>query len=883
MDIGFIDTEILQLEARHQLGEVEFRLTAGTSHVEHGMSNNLLRPTPDLGDAPAPWMAGDDARRTLADADGRELDVRAILPALGGTLELGLGWREEHHDARVGDPDSPPFVDSFVDARLDVTTAFADWQRSLGNRTGLRAGLRLVRTGADADPVNAFPATLVDAAPGAWPMGTPPRAIHTLRERFNAADRDRTDTELDWSLALEHRLDTHLTLTGTLARRSRAASFQERFLWLPMEATSGLADGNTYVGDPALDPEVSRIAGVALHWQTSRLEATLEGYWREIDGAILGVPATDPLVIGVSGGMGDPSAAAFAATDASIRGIEASVGWQLADHWRLDAGLAWQRGERTAGEDDPLWRIAPPNASLTLGWNAGFGHWRLTQELVARGDRLSRIQLDDPANPVNEFTETAGYGLTHLRSDWALMRGLRLTLGVDNLFDREHVAPLAGFNRAEGNVVPSGARPRAGAQPVSCACSIVPGPGTAPAGRRRARQDPSSVLPQSAVPGPLFGKRHGSVRASRPRLGPAPALGTRHGGVRVLHRPRLLPLLSRAAAPRLLALEQGHVHPAGGADHDQCGAQRLPQGPVRRPAAGRPVRPRRPGRRLVRAAQRPCPDRGRDLVLAGVGAEAALGLDAGRGDGGRHQLQPPLPGRPRPGGRAGGARSRHRQPVPVPVAASPLPRLARPGRAHPAGHDRLRGAGAAAAAGRHLTGRAASSRWARAPRRVRGPVRRLDRHAHVPAACRLAARRRRRSDDRPRRAARRPDPAGDAAAGPGTGRDRRRLAADRDHGPVRDPDRASYFRHRAARRDDLVGRIRQGAIEAHQPLSACRTSTSQHQIELDPGHRMAQAGTDQVGHGQAPLGIQFGRRPSASAGLRPPPGHPGRRFPAPPR
>ena len=77
-------------------------------------------------------------------------------------------------------------------------------------------------------------------------MGTPPRAVFVLRERFNGADRDQSDTLLDWMARLNHQLSENWSLEVGLARKSRLPIYLERYLWIPLEVNAGLGDGNNY-------------------------------------------------------------------------------------------------------------------------------------------------------------------------------------------------------------------------------------------------------------------------------------------------------------------------------------------------------------------------------------------------------------------------------------------------------------------------------------------------------------------------------------------------------------------------------------------------------------------------------------------------------------
>jgi len=298
----------------------------------------------------------------------------------------------------------------------------------------------------------------VDANPGMWPMGTAPRAVWLLRERFNAADRRREDDLVDWVVSLARDLSPTVTAEFGVARKSRAPIYQERFLWIPLEVNAGLGDGNNYVGNPDLDPEVSHQLEAGLEWATPGAYLTPRLHYRRIDDYIQGVASTDPLVNAVSANAnGDPTPLEFANVKAEIYGLDVGFGVRLGPRLRLDGNAAWLRGERRDVDDD-LYRMAPPNLRLGLTWSGGPLRLTLEQVLVAEQDRLSAALTDDPANPLNRFESVDGYALTNLYGSYDVGRGLRVDVGVENLFDEDYVDPLSGFNRNGASAVPLGRR-----------------------------------------------------------------------------------------------------------------------------------------------------------------------------------------------------------------------------------------------------------------------------------------------------------------------------------------------------------------------------------------------------------------------------------------
>ena len=74
------------------------------------------------------------------------------------------------------------------------------------------------------------------------------------------------------------------------ARKTRSPHYLERFAWLPLEVTAGLADGNNYVGDVDLDPEISYEVELGLDWRGSALFVAPRAFYRNVDDYIQGVP-----------------------------------------------------------------------------------------------------------------------------------------------------------------------------------------------------------------------------------------------------------------------------------------------------------------------------------------------------------------------------------------------------------------------------------------------------------------------------------------------------------------------------------------------------------------------------------------------------------------
>ncbi len=455
LDIDFFDTDRLNLGLNTQLGNISLSGRLFFTGVEHAMNNYQLRDPPDDSQLPLPPFIGDERRFVDVESDAVGFDLRAEMEALGGQLNFGVDGNFEQHSGLVQDPDVPPFfVQNFNDASQDNLGLFVEWQGELADNWDLEIGLRYQRTDSDADEVNAQPAQLCDS--GAAPPGSPPCAVAALRDRFNAASRKQTDNNLDAVIKLDYALSENLTLGMGYARKTRPASYIERYLWIPLEVNSGLGDLNNYVGNPELNSEISNQFELGLEWQSSAGYFSPRIFYRQVDDFVQGVASTDPVVIAVSGNAnGDPTPLTFSNTDAELYGLDAAFGLSLGEAWQLDGTFNYVRGKNKT-LDDNLYRIAPLNARLAVTYAAR--SWSITVEGVgaAEQDQLSRtIVLDEPRSS-NEATPA--YGIMNLYAQWQAPGGVKLRAGIDNLFDKNYTHHVAGFNRVSPSDVSVGVR-----------------------------------------------------------------------------------------------------------------------------------------------------------------------------------------------------------------------------------------------------------------------------------------------------------------------------------------------------------------------------------------------------------------------------------------
>jgi iron complex outermembrane receptor protein len=125
--------------------------------------------------------------------------------------------------------------------------------------------------------------------------------------------------------------------------------------------------------------------------------------------------------------------------DASTWGGEADLGWRFAEHWKCDASLAYVRGENDT-DARPLAQLPPLETRLGLAytqraWSAG-----ALLRLVAVQDRIALNQ----GNIVGQdLGRTAGFGTVAINASWRATTRMRLTAGVDNVFDQtyaEHIS-----------------------------------------------------------------------------------------------------------------------------------------------------------------------------------------------------------------------------------------------------------------------------------------------------------------------------------------------------------------------------------------------------------------------------------------------------------
>ena len=427
MDIIWFHTDFLRAGFTGDLSDtVKLDVHAHYSAVTHRMNNYALRTT---------------AMKRLSDT---------YADTLGSGLSLRIGTSDRH--LRIG-ADFEQVDKGYVTANPDVVSFYVHPLDHAGS--GRVGGFAEWRGGAG--PVEAELGVRVDrhrATTGVPRFGPAiPLAQANLARAFAAADRDWSGTTVDGSLRLWADLG-EWTPRVTLARKTRAPSLVERFAWLPTEASGGLADGNIYVGSPLLRPETAWIAELGLDWSGQTAYARPVVYVRRIDGYIQGVPfdatpgVVDTGIEMVAQASGDATPLRWANTDADIWGADIAFGARLVGPLRMDGTASYVRGKRRDVADN-LYRLAPANARLALTWEEA--RWSVSVEGQA-------VLSQNKVAASNNEAKTGGYVLASIAAHWLVREGLRLDLGIENLFDRHYRDHLAGYNRNSRSPIAVGAR-----------------------------------------------------------------------------------------------------------------------------------------------------------------------------------------------------------------------------------------------------------------------------------------------------------------------------------------------------------------------------------------------------------------------------------------
>jgi len=381
--------------------------------IDHLMDNFSLRP------------AGAMRMRSPAQSQDFGGNVDLELPSGDHRIGTGLEFHGVRFDAFQENAINGMRQDTFNEVHRDRVGGYAEWRTDWHPRWETLLGARLDGVFSDAGLVEqAFPPSAADQA------------------AFNARDRNRQDLNLDATATVRYRAHRHLSLEAGYARKNRAPSVVERYLWTPLSASAGQADGRRYLGNLDLDPEISDQVGLTIASHGTNWLVRVTPYYQWVRDYIQGtpIPRLDP--------QGRPVLQFQNQDRVEFYGVDVSARYQPFQFLALRGQLGYVRG-RNLSTDDNLYRIAPLRGMVAVDHLWGVYQGTMEVVLVDDQEQVSRY---------NGETPTPGYALLNLRVQLALHRNVHLTLALNNVFDQRYTDHLGGINRVTGSDVAVGDR-----------------------------------------------------------------------------------------------------------------------------------------------------------------------------------------------------------------------------------------------------------------------------------------------------------------------------------------------------------------------------------------------------------------------------------------
>jgi iron complex outermembrane receptor protein len=272
---------------------------------------------------------------------------------------------------------------------------------------------------------------------------------------FNAADRTKSDVNVDATATLRYQPSKAATFELGLARKVRSPNLYERYAWSKGSPTFGMSpnmvnwvgDGNGYVGDINLKPEAAHTVSATMILRdpvSDRWEMKLSPYASYVSNFI----DADRLWRQMSGMKATPFyTLQFANHDARLFGVDWSGRARLLDHadygaFSIAGSLGYVNG-KNVDTGDHLYNIMPLRGRASLEHRIRLGGGDLTTTF-----EVEAAQGKTKVNLTRNELKTPGYALANVRAayEW---RNLRFDIGVENVFDKRYALPLGGVNMTD--------------------------------------------------------------------------------------------------------------------------------------------------------------------------------------------------------------------------------------------------------------------------------------------------------------------------------------------------------------------------------------------------------------------------------------------------
>ncbi len=275
---------------------------------------------------------------------------------------------------------------------------------------------------------------------------------------FNARSHQRTDHNLDLTALARYSPDAASAFEFGYAQKTRSPNLYERYAWsqnsMAMIMNNFVGDGNGYLGNLDLKPEVAHTLSATLDWHDAAraTEFRITPYYTQVTDYIDAIRCTgsgmmmNALCSGAANNTAQKSFVQlqYANQSARLYGFDLSGRIPLAkssDYGSISGTgvLNYVKGEnRTTG--DHLYNIMPLNAKLAVQQNLGAWTNAAEIQLVGAKTRVSQVRQE---------VQTGGYSLINLRSNYQWKQA-RLDIGIENLFNKFYSLPLGGAYVGQG-------------------------------------------------------------------------------------------------------------------------------------------------------------------------------------------------------------------------------------------------------------------------------------------------------------------------------------------------------------------------------------------------------------------------------------------------